>query len=334
MNGPWLLIAVIILGLAFDFTNGFHDTANLIATPLATRALSPSGAIMLSCALNFAGALSFTGVAQTVGGKITDPFKLPNGPVIVAAALAAAITWNLFTWYLGLPSSSSHALVGALAGAVLAGPGFGDINYNGFLSVVQGLALSPVLAFPAGLLIMALIKVLLGKAPLHPTNRRFRTLQVFSAAAQSFAHGTNDAQKTMGVITLALVSGGYLHALLVPFWVKLLAAAGMAAGTGSGGWRIIKTVGTGIIRLEPASGFSADLGSAAVILSATFFRLPVSSTQVISASILGVGTARRRSMVRWGTMVNIAAAWLATLPAAAFLAEGYYRLLTAPGVIR
>jgi len=331
LNGLGLIIAIVLLGVFFDFSNGFHDTSNVIATSLATRALSPRNAIVLSAVMNFVGALAFTGVAQTIGGKITDPLKLPHGLIVVVAALLAAISWNLITWYFGLPSSSSHALIGALAGAVIAAAGFAAINYRGFSSVIEALVLSPILAYLTGLVIMTLIKVLLKNALPHPTNRVFRLLQVFSAAFQSFSHGTNDAQKTMGVITMALVSGGFLHAVVVPLWVKALAATAMGAGTSTGGWRIIKTVGTKIIKLEPSTGFSADLSSSVVILGATLLRLPVSSTHVISSSIMGVGMARRRSMVMWGTVQRIVSGWLVTLPIAALLAAGFYWLLVLAG---
>lgn len=329
LEGLVLMVLVVILGVTFDFSNGFHDTSNVIATSLATRALSPVNAIILSCTMNFIGALAFTGVAQTIGGKVTDPFKLPNGIDVILAALLAAFTWNLITWYLGLPSSSSHALIGALAGAVIADSGFAAINFKGFSSILEALVMSPGLAFLTGLVIMNAIKVCCQKALPRPANRVFRTLQIFSAAFQSFSHGTNDAQKTMGVITLALVSGGYLHAVVVPFWVKLLAATAMGAGTSTGGWRIIKTVGTKIIRLEPTTGFSADLSSSVVILGATLCRLPVSSTHVISSSILGVGMARRSSMVMWGTVTRIVSGWLVTLPVAAVLAGLFYWLVLA-----
>ncbi|MGB9802981.1 MAG: inorganic phosphate transporter [Desulfofundulus sp.] len=315
-----LIVLVILLALTFDFINGFHDTANAIATSISTKALRPRTAIVLASVMNFIGAMTFTGVAKTIGGKIADPLSLSNGMVVVLAALIAASIWNLFTWYYGLPSSSSHALIGSLTGAVITSAGFSAVNFHGFISILEALILSPLLAVVAGFTIMTLIKVIFHYSVPHRINRRFRILQVFTAAFQAFSHGTNDAQKTMGIITFALVAGGFQNSLHIPVWVKLSAALAMALGTSVGGWRIIKTVGTRIIKLDPGSGFSADLSSALVILGATFLKLPVSTTHVISSSVIGVGTARRFSTVKWGTAQKIVTAWLVTLPVTALLA--------------
>lgn len=321
-----LILSVIVLSLVFDFINGFHDTANVIATAISTKALPPRAAINLAAVMNLAGAMLFTGVAKTIGGKIADPLQLNNGMVIVNVALLSAIIWNLITWYFALPSSSSHALIGALTGAVVTASGFSAINFSGFLSILKALVISPVIAFITGFIIMTLIRVIFRHSPLYQTNRGFRILQIFTAAFQSFSHGTNDAQKTMGIITFALVAGGFQTTLHIPFWVKAIAALAMAMGTSVGGWRIIRTVGTRIIKIEPGSGFSADLSSALVILGATLLRLPVSTTHVISSSIMGVGSAKRFSSVSWGTGQKILLTWVITMPASAFIAGLSYAI--------
>ncbi|AQS60028.1 inorganic phosphate transporter [Desulforamulus ferrireducens] len=320
MDQHIIIIAVVILALSFDFINGFHDTANSIATAISTKALKPAYAIMLAASMNLIGALTFTGVAKTVGGKVANPANIEHGVYVVAAALIAAIAWNLFTWYYGIPSSSSHALIGSLAGAVIAAAGISAVNLAGFLSIVESLILSPLLAFTVGYIIMSLIRLIFANFSPHKINSRFRSLQVLTAAFQSFSHGTNDAQKTMGIITFALVAGGYQSTVEVQTWVKVSAAVAMALGTSVGGWRIIKTIGTKIIKFEPASGFAADLSSALVIISATLFKLPVSTTHVISSAIMGVGSAKRFSSVQWGTAVTMVSAWIITLPVTMVLA--------------
>lgn len=314
MDQHIIIIAVVVLALSFDFINGFHDTANSIATSISTKALKPAYAIILAASMNLVGALVFTGVAKTVGGKVANPANIEHGVYVVAAALIAAIIWNLFTWYYGIPSSSSHALIGSLAGAVIAAAGISAVNLAGFLSIVESLILSPLLAFTVGFIIMSIIRLIFANFSPHKINSRFRSLQVLSAAFQSFSHGTNDAQKTMGIITFALVAGGYQSTVEVQTWVKVSAAVAMALGTSVGGWRIIKTIGTKIIKFEPASGFAADLSSALVIISATLFKLPVSTTHVISSAIMGVGSAKRFSSVQWGTAVTMISAWVITLP--------------------
>jgi len=322
MFDPTLLLIgmVVILALSFDFINGFHDTANSIATSISTKAMLPRVAIALAAVMNLLGALAFTGVAKTIGGKIADPLKLENGMYVVAVALIAAIAWNLITWYYGIPSSSSHALIGSLTGAVIAAAGLRAVNFHGFLAILEALIFSPLAAFGVGYIIMTLIKIFFRKG--HPArlNRRFRTLQVFTAAWQSFSHGTNDAQKSMGIITFALVAGGFQTTLDVPLWVKVSCALAMALGTSVGGWRIIKTVGSKIIKLEPSNGFAADVGSAMVIILATLIKMPVSTTHVISSSIMGVGTAKRVSSVKWITAEKMVTAWMITLPVTALIA--------------
>jgi len=322
-----LIFTVVFLAVIFDFINGFHDTANAVAPSISTRALNPSGAIMLASCMNLAGALTFTGVARTVGGKVADPFNLPNGILIVIAALLTSIAWNLITWYRGIPSSSSHALIGSLAGAAVAGSGTKAVNLTGMCQIACGLILSPVIAFVTGILIMTFVNILFANARLPAVNRGFRSMQAFTATFQAFSHGTNDAQKTMGVITFALIAGGFQDTMEIALWVKLAAAAAMALGTAMGGWRIIRTVGTQIIKLEPPSGFSADLGSALIIFTATIAGLPVSTTHIVSSSLMGVGAARRISAVKWQTAFNMVTTWLVTIPAAFCLAFAFYKLI-------
>jgi PiT family inorganic phosphate transporter len=314
------IVIVVVLALSFDFINGFHDTANTIATSISTKALPARVAIVFSAFMNLLGAMAFTGVAKTIGGKIADPLKLEHGMIIVAAALVAAIAWNLLTWYFGIPSSSSHALIGSLAGSVIAAEGIMAVNYAGFITILEALVLSPVIAFIVGFLIMSLIRSIFRNSNPGKMNRNFRTLQIFTAAWQAFSHGTNDAQKSMGIITFALVAGGFQAELDVPFWVKLTCALAMAIGTSVGGHRIIKTIGTKIIKLEPASGFASDVSSAMIIILATLIKLPVSTTHVISSSIMGVGSAKRLSSVRWSTGQQMITAWVITLPVTALLA--------------
>ncbi|WP_019640409.1 inorganic phosphate transporter [Paenibacillus fonticola] len=323
-----LVIIIVVLALSFDFINGFHDTANAIATSVSTRALSPRKAIILASVMNMIGALLFTGVAKTIGGKVTNPFKLEHGLTVIIATLIAAIVWNLITWWRGIPSSSSHALIGALAGAAVASNGWNGINASGFTEIVLWLILSPVIAFIVGFCIMSLLKILFANASPHLTNKWFRTGQRFTAAYQAFTHGTNDAQKTMGIITMALVASGNLTELEVPFWVKVSTAIVMALGTSVGGWKIIKTVGTKIFKIEPIHGFSADLSSASVMLALTLMHYPVSSSHAITSSILGVGSAKRFSSVKWDTASKIVRTWIITIPAAAVLSALIYWLLS------
>ncbi|WAH37618.1 inorganic phosphate transporter [Alicyclobacillus dauci] len=321
-----LIVVIVALALLFDFTNGFHDTANAIATTVSTRALSPRNAVLLAGAANLVGALTFTGVAKTIGGKIADPTKIAHGGVIVLAALVAAIAWNLFTWYFGIPSSSSHALIGGLSGAVVGAAGFHAINYSGFVSIVEALIISPVAALIVGFIIMFIFRLLFGNISPHRVNRPFRSLQVVSAGVQAFMHGTNDAQKTMGIITFALITGGFQATMDIPLWVKILCAVSMGLGTASGGWRIIKTVGSKIIKIEPINGFASDLTSSAVIFTFTLLKLPVSSTHVISSAIMGTGAAKRFNQVHWGVAGRIVVAWVITIPIAGLLAGVLIRL--------
>lgn len=323
-----IMILVVLMALSFDFINGFHDTANAIATSVSTRAISPRLAIIMAACFNLIGALTYTGVAKTIGGSIADPFKLQNGLVVVLAALTSAILWNLITWWFGIPSSSSHALIGGVAGAVVGAAGFGAINAAGFISIVQALIVSPIVAFVIGFIMIKIVSSLVANSPYHKTNKNFRILQVLSASWQSFSHGANDAQKTMGIIAFAMASGGFLDApggnIEIPLWVKFSAAIAMAFGTSVGGWRIIKTMGGKIMKMTPISGFSADVSSAMIITIFTALKLPVSTTHVITSSILGVGASQKFSAVKWGVAGRIVVTWVITLPCTALLAAACY----------
>ncbi|MDR0266630.1 anion permease [Paenibacillus sp.] len=318
---------VIFLALAFDFINGFHDTANAIATSVSTRALKPRTAIIMAAGMNFLGAIMFTGVAKKIGGSIADPSTLDNGVHVVIATLLAAIIWNLVTWWFGIPSSSSHALIGAMAGAVFVGAGSDHVKWSGFVEIVEALLLSPLIAFVIGYIIMTILKWIFAKKSPHTVNKGFRTMQIITAAAQSFTHGTNDAQKAMGIITFALVTSGHLKDLEVPLWVKIAAATSMALGTSIGGWKIIKTMGTKIFKIEPINGFAADFTSASVIFGATLLHLPVSTTHAVTSAILGVGSAKRFSEVKWSVAGRIVITWFITIPISAVLAGIIYKIL-------
>jgi len=322
----FVLGLVIFLALAFDFINGFHDTANAIATSVSTRALTPRTAIILAASMNFVGALMFTGVAKKIGGSITDPALLDNGIEIVIATLVAAIIWNLITWWFGIPSSSSHALIGSLTGAVIVGAGTDQIKWEGFKDIVLALIVSPLLAFAIGYIVMTILKWIFAKRSPHTVNKGFRSMQILTAAFQSFTHGTNDAQKAMGIITFALVTSGQLDTMEVPMWVKVSAATAMALGTSVGGWKIIKTMGTKIFKIEPINGFAADISAASVIFSATMLHLPVSTTHAITSAILGVGSAKRFSAVKWGVAGRIVITWFITIPISGLLAGLIFKI--------
>ncbi|MDQ0219897.1 inorganic phosphate transporter [Peribacillus cavernae] len=322
-----LTILIVIGALAFDFINGFHDTANAIATSVSTKALKPRHAILLAAVMNFLGALTFTGVAKTITKDIVDPFTLHNGSLVILAALVAAIAWNLITWYYGIPSSSSHAIIGSIAGAAIAAAGFGSLNWSGFLKILQALIISPLLAFAVGYIVYSIFKVVFKNNNLSKTNRGFRYIQIATAALQAYSHGTNDAQKAMGIITLALISSGQLTSTDIPFWVQLSCATAMGLGTSVGGWKIIKTVGGGIMKIRPVNGVAADLTGAAIIFGATYIHLPVSTTHVISSSILGVGSAHRIKGVKWGTAKRMIITWFITLPISGSFAALMYFLL-------
>lgn len=328
MDGAFILTIIIILfALLFDVINGFHDTANAIATAISTKAIKLRHAVPMAALMNFLGALTFTGVAKTITKDIVNPFALPNGSEVILAALLAAIAWNLITWYFGIPSSSSHAIIGAIAGAAIAAAGVTSINYGGFVSILEGLILSPFIAFVLGYIIYSILKVVFKNNNLAKTNKRFRIYQIFTAAIQSYSHGTNDAQKTMGIITMALISSGQLASNDIPFWVQFACAAAMGIGTSIGGWRIIKTVGGKIMKIRPDNGVAADVTSGLIILGATYMHLPVSTTHVISSSIMGVGASHRLKGVKWNTAKQIIVTWVITLPISATLSGLIYLLL-------
>ena len=313
-----LLIIVIAVALCFDFTNGFHDTANVVASVISTRAMTPRRAVAMAAVLNFAGALLSLKVAATVATGIVDTVHITE--TVVFAGLAGAICWNLITWAKALPSSSSHALIGGLIGAMITADGTGGVHWTGFLhKVVLPALIAPAAAFLiSGALITVIYRVVANRSP-GPVNRVFRNGELVAGAALALAHGTNDAQKTMGVIGVALLAHGSHHYHSVPLWVVLLSAVTMGLGTWAGGWRIIRTVGTRIIKMDTAQGFSAQGAGAVVILASTALGYPLSSTQVISGAVTGAGAGKRATAVRWDVASSIALAWVVTLPAAGCL---------------
>ncbi len=318
MQADIILVIVIATAVAFDFTNGFHDTANVVATAISTRAVAPRVAVAVASLLNFVGALISLKVAATVGKGFVESAQVDT--TIVFAGLIGAISWNLATWYFGLPSSSSHALIGGVVGAMLVAHGPSAINGDGLLGkLIVPAILSPILAFAAAAAAITLAYRIVGRLRPGPVNRSFRLGQLASGGLLALSHGTNDAQKTMGIMTLALIANGNLSAkgFHVPLWVVLTAASAIALGTFSGGWRIIKTMGSRIIKMDSAQGFAAQGAGAAVILAASAAGYPLSTTHVISGGIMGAGAAKRLSAVRWGVASNIAIAWVLTLPASA-----------------
>jgi PiT family inorganic phosphate transporter len=322
----YLIITVILLALVFDFINGFHDTANAIATSVSTRAIRPGEAIIMAAFLNFLGAMYSTGVAETIGADIVKSAHHVDEKIIIAA-LIGAIIWNLITWWIALPSSSSHALVGGIIGAVLVSTGVTGLNLYGISKIVLSLIVSPLIAIVSGCIVMSILYFFFGRFSPSAINNRFKKMQILSAAMMAFSHGSNDAQKSMGIITLALLSGGFISQFEVPFYVKILAATSMACGTAVGGWKIIRTIGGKIFKLEPISGFAADLNSSIVIFSATLLHLPVSTTHVVSGSIMGVGTAKRVRAVRWGVAQQMLIAWILTIPCTALMGAVAYQVV-------
>ncbi|GAA4976180.1 inorganic phosphate transporter [Kineococcus glutinatus] len=322
-----LLVVVVVVALVFDFTNGFHDAANAIATSVSTRALTPRVALLMAAALNLVGAFLGEGVAQTIGSGIITPPSGVEGMTVVLAALLGAITWNLLTWRLGLPSSSSHALIGGLGGAGLVAGAEEHWSVAVDLVLVP-MVLSPLVGFVLAYLVMVGLLWLCRRANPGVANRRFRLAQTLSAAAMALGHGLQDAQKTMGVIVLALVASGHHSGAGIPWWVTVLAALAIALGTYAGGWRIMRTLGRRIIHLDPARGFAAETVSASILyVAAIGFHAPVSTTHTISAAVMGVGATKRLSAVRWGVARSIVVAWLLTLPAAGLAAAAACLLL-------
>ena len=325
-----MLVIVVLLAIAFDYVNGFHDTANAIATSVATRALSPRNAILMAAAFNFIGAFAGTAVAKTIASGLVD--EQTTTLTIVAAALIGAIIWNLITWRLGLPSSSSHALIGGLLGATIIAAGTSALNVNGIVNkVLIPMFTSPLLGFAIAFSLMIAIFWIFRRSQRKPMAIRFRRLQVFSAAFMAFAHGSNDAQKTMGIITLALFSTGVISEFVVPTWVIIVSATALSLGTAVGGWRIMKTMGQRVAKLEPVHGFAAETTSAGILLATAHFGMPVSTTQVISSAIMGVGSSQGIRHVRWGVARRILVAWVLTIPMAGIIAATSWAILNAVG---
>jgi inorganic phosphate transporter, PiT family len=324
-----MLLLVVVLALLFDFSNGWHDSANAIATVVSTRVVSPIVAVMGAGVLNIAGAFMSTAVAKMVGSGIVEPTSVTQQ--MVAAALAGAILWNLFTLFLGLPTSSSHALIGGLVGAAVTHGGWVTVKFSGLRSVLEAMVLSPFFGFAIGLSFMVLISWLFFRVTRGVATKLFKRLQLISACFMAFSHGANDAQKAMGIITLALLSAGQISAAEVPTWVIGACAVAMGLGTALGGWQIIRTLGMGIVKLEPVHGFAAETGAAAVLMVTAHIGLPVSTTHTITSSVMGVGAIKRLSAVRWGVTRRILYAWIFTLPGSALLASVIYLVGTSLG---
>ena len=325
---PLLLAVIVLVALVFDFTNGAHDCANAIATVVSTKVVTPRFAVGAAALLNLGGALLGTEVAKTLGSGIVLPHVVEGSHVLVLAALVGAIAWNCITWYYGIPSSSSHALIGGLIGAAVADEGFGALNVSGIVDkVLIPLVGSPLAGYVAGFLIMWLIYWIFGNIHRSKVNWTFRHLQLVSAGFMATSHGLNDAQKTMGIVTLALVIFGEIDSVEVPLWVKLACAGAMALGTAVGGWKIVKTMGHRIFKLEPVHGFAAESSAALVISGASLLGAPVSTTHTISACIFGVGSTKRLSAVRWNVAGSLLVAWTLTLPAAGIVGFISYKLL-------
>ncbi len=328
------LVVVLVLAVVFDYINGFHDTANAIATSVATRALRPAHAILMAAAFNFIGAFAGTAVAKTIGAGLVDDQTTTQAVVI--ASLVGAIAWNLITWRLGIPSSSSHALIGGLIGATVIAAGWGALNLSGiFYKVLVPLVTSPLIGFFGALLLIVALFWIFRRSARRPLAHRFRRLQVLSAGFMAFAHGSNDAQKTMGIITLALVSAGLIPGgpnVVIPWQVIVISATAISLGTAAGGWRIMRTMGHRVVELEPITGFAAETTAATVIYTAAHFGMPVSTTHVISSAIMGVGTSKGARGVRWGVARSILVAWIVTIPAAGIMGALAWVVLNALGV--
>ncbi len=323
-----LLILVIVGALVFEYINGFHDAANAIATVVSTKVLTPRQAVIYGATLEFTGALTGTHVAKTIGAGIVDPSTITLQ--VIFCALCAAIIWNLITWFFGLPSSSSHALIGGLIGAAVVNAGWDCVRFLQLADkVIAPMFLAPVIGFCTGLIVMALLLRIFYKANPDKVNRRFRRAQFFSAGLMALSHGSNDAQKTMGIITLALLAGGIVKhnaqgSFDIPIYVILACATVMSLGVMSGGWKIIKTMGSKIIKLKPINGFAAETSAASIILAASHFGVPLSTTHVISTAIMGVGTTYKAHAVKWGVIGNIIWAWVLTIPICILLSSAIF----------
>ncbi len=319
------IISIVVLALVFDFLNGLHDSSNIVATMISSRAFRPQSALLFTAVAHFLGPFLFgVAVAKTIGSEVVQIESITMEVII--AALVGAILWNLLTWFFGIPSSSSHALIGGIVGAVAIGAGFEAIKLGGLEKVLIALFASPILGFILGFLITKLI-FFLARAATPKINTFFKRSQIVTALALAFSHGTNDAQKTMGVITLGLVISGVLQEFHVPLWVITLSAGAIALGTAFGGWRLIKTLGGKFYKIRPVDSFASQLTSGIVILGASLVGGPVSTTQVVSSAIIGVGTSDRVSKVRWNVMEEIITAWIITIPATGLVSAGVYWLL-------
>ena len=315
-----LLAIIVIVALIFDYTNGAHDSANAIASVVSTRVLSPRTAVIMSGILNFVGAFLGTHVAETIGKGIVSPQMISGSQTILLAALTGAILWNLFTWHVGLPSSSSHALIGGLIGAAIVKSGWNSLEYSSIITkVIIPLFLSPVAGFIVGYVFMLILSWVTVGMRFKTANSIFKNLQIAAAAGMSISHGMNDAQKTMGIIALALFIFHKIPVLYIPIWVKIVCAAVIMMGTLNGGWRIIKTMGQKILRMRPIHGFASQSATAGVIFTASLFGAPISTTQVTTSSLLGVGSSKRFSAVRWGVAGGVVTAWFITIPASAIV---------------
>lgn len=333
LDVPFLLIVIVVVALIFDFTNGAHDCANAIATVVTTNVLTPRTAVMMAAGLNLVGALLGSEVAHTLGKGIVNTEIVMGSQILVLAALIGAITWNLITWYWGIPSSSSHALIGGLIGAAITHSGFASLNGMSILKkIILPMVLSPLAGFVVSYLVMVGLLVVFANANRKTVAQKFKKLQILSAAFMATSHGLNDAQKTMGVITLALLLFHQIDSIIVPFWVTISCASAMGLGTAAGGWKIIKTMGQRISKLEPITGFAAETSASLVITGASLIGAPISTTHTITACIFGVGSTKRLSAVRWEVAANLALAWVITIPASATVAGLIYFLLNLSGI--
>ncbi|MGB9715625.1 MAG: inorganic phosphate transporter [Thermodesulfovibrionales bacterium] len=313
-----IIVVIVVLAILFDISNGYNDAANAIATVVSTRVLKPPHAVLLAVIMNILGAFLTTAVAKTIGKGVVDPKAVTE--LVILSALSSGIFWNTLMTILGLPISASHALIGGLIGASVSYGGLKILNIAGLAQIFSSLLVSPIIGIIFGFFMMRLILKFFGMLPVGTINKYFGRFQLLSSGFMAFSHGSNDAQKVMGIITLSLVSGGFLHSLEVPFWVIIICALAMGLGTAIGGWKVIKTMGISMAKLEPVHGFAAETSATAIILGASHLGLPVSTTHVIATAIMGVGATKRLSAVRWGIGKKIVLAWILTLPMCAILA--------------
>jgi PiT family inorganic phosphate transporter len=325
---PGIILITVLVAVLFDISNGWNDSANAIATVVSTRVLSPAKAVFMAATMNMLGAFFTTAVAKTIGKGIVNPQELQGAPLVIIAALIAGFIWNTAMTRFGMPVSASHALIGSLIGAAFSYKGMAILNLAGLRKIFLALLISPVLGVFVGYVFMKIILKLFGRHSPGALNKNFGILQLFSSAFMAFSHGSNDAQKVMGVITLSLFSGGFISTMDVPLWVIALCGSAMGLGTALGGWKVIKTIGLKMLKLEPVHGFAAETAATAIIVGASHLGLPVSTTHVISTSIMGVGATRRLSAVRWGIAGKILMAWVFTLPFCALLAWFFFKILS------